>query len=54
MTKPQIGSLAAKGGLLNEAVICQKIINFKDDNEAKIWLEIMGYDVENIDSIRDI
>jgi hypothetical protein len=54
MTKSQIGSLTAKGGFLNEADICQKIINYKDDNEAKQWLEIMGYNSDKIDSIEAI
>jgi len=54
MTKSQIGSLTAKGGFLNEADICQKIINFKEDYEAKQWLEIMGYDSAKIDSIEAI
>ena len=54
MTKSQIGSLTAKGGFLNEADICQKIINYKNDNEAKQWLEIMGYNHDKIDSIEAI
>jgi hypothetical protein len=54
MTKSKIGSLTAKGGFLNENDICQKIINYKDDNEAKQWLEIMGYDSDKIDFIEAI
>jgi hypothetical protein len=51
MTKSQIGSLTAKGGFLNEADICKKIINFQHDTEAKQWLEIMGYNPNKIDSV---
>jgi hypothetical protein len=51
MTKSQIGSLTAKGGFLNEADICKKIINFQHDTEAKQWLEIMGYNPNKIDSL---
>ncbi|MFK5975955.1 MAG: type II restriction endonuclease [Sulfurovum sp.] len=54
MTKTQIGSLTAKGGFLNEADICNKIVDFKNDNEARLWLEIMGYSPEKIDSIEAI
>ncbi len=44
----QLGSMTAKGGFLNEADICNKFLNYHQDNEAQIWLTIMGYDSKKI------
>jgi len=55
MTKAQqLGSMTAKGGFLNEADICNKFQNYYHDNEAQIWLSIMGYAYEKINSISAI
>lgn len=48
MNKQEIGSMTAKGGFINEADICNKFINYKNDNEAKAWLSIMGYNLQKI------
>ena len=46
--KQLIGSQTAKGGFENENDIELKFNNYKNDDEAKIWLKIMGYDWEQI------
>lgn len=54
MNKSEIGSLTAKGGFANERSICEKFISWKNDNEAKIWLQLMGYNINKITSINAI
>jgi len=54
MTTFEIGSATAKGGFANEKDICKKFNNWKKDSEAQIWLKIMGYDIEFIDSVEAI
>jgi len=54
MTTFEIGSQTAKGGFANEKAICAKFNNWKTDNEAQIWLKIMGYDIKQIDSVEAI
>jgi hypothetical protein len=51
MNKQEIGSMTAKGGFINEADICNKFIDYKNDNEAKTWLSIMGYNPKKIQTI---
>lgn len=51
MTTFEVGSATAKGGFANEKAICNKFNNWKDDTEAQIWLKIMGYNLEEIDSV---
>jgi len=51
MNKAEIGSMTAKGGFINESDICEKYLNYKNDNEAQIWLKIMGYIPNKIQSI---
>lgn len=51
MNKQEIGSMTAKGGFINEADICNKFIDYKNDNEAKTWLLIMGYNPKKIQKI---
>ncbi|MBF2056771.1 MAG: hypothetical protein IGQ45_06005 [Cyanobacterium sp. T60_A2020_053] len=51
MNTKYIGLLTAKEGFLNEKEICKKFESWKIDNEAKKWLEIMGYIPEKISSI---
>jgi hypothetical protein len=43
MNKQEIGSMTAKGGFINEADICGKFIDYQNDNDAKKWLTITGY-----------
>lgn len=54
MTTFEIGSATAKGGFLNEKAICAKFNNWEKDNEAKLWLKIMGYNIGQIDSVTAI
>ena len=51
MTRREIGSMTARGGFINESDICKKFINFRDDEDARIWLSVMGYEAENIQQI---
>ncbi len=51
MNKQEIGSMTAKGGFINEADICNKFVDYKNDNEAKTWLSIMGYNPNKIQKI---
>ncbi|MBF0379353.1 MAG: type II restriction endonuclease [Desulfamplus sp.] len=43
--------MTAKGGFVNESDICRKFLNYKNDSEAQVWLEIMGYIPEKIQKI---
>ncbi|NMG83308.1 MAG: hypothetical protein GIS02_03775 [Methanosarcinales archaeon] len=54
MDKSEIGSATAKGGFANERVVCEKFNNWKKDKEAQIWLKIVGYNMEKIDSVNAI
>jgi R.HinP1I restriction endonuclease len=47
-SRQEVGSYTAKGGFQNEFDIVNKFNDFKEDNEAKLWLRIMGYDWVNI------
>ncbi len=52
--KQQQGSKTAKGGFANEHAIVNKFNNFNQDNDAKQWLAIMGYDVNKINELTAI
>lgn len=54
MNKFELGSGTAKGGFANEKDICTKFDNWKKDDEAQIWLKIMGYKIEHINSVQAI
>jgi len=54
MTTFELGSATAKGGFANEKAVCHKFNNWKNDNEARLWLKIMGYDLKQIDSVEAI
>jgi len=47
----ELGSRTAKGGFANEKAVCSKFNNWKSDKEAQFWLEIMGYDIREIDAV---
>ncbi len=52
--KAEKGSITAKGGFVNEHDICNKFTNWKIDEDAKSWLEIMGYKVNKIQKINAV
>jgi len=54
MDRVLLGSETAKGGFANERAICEKFNNWIDDNEAKEWLSIMGYDTDKLNSVEAI
>lgn len=54
MNKSEVGSLTAKGGFANEKAILEKFISWENDNEAQLWLEIMGYNINKIKTINAI
>ncbi len=51
MNKQEIGSMTAKGVFVNEADICNKFINYQNDNDAQSWLHTMGYEPTKIQSL---
>ena len=50
-TRKEIGSRTAKDGFSNEEEAKAKLIQWKTDPEAKIWLEKMNYDFSKITKI---
>ncbi len=52
--RQEVGSYTARGGFENEVDIANKFKNFKTDNEAKMWLGIMGYDFEKIKELNAV
>ncbi|UYZ40507.1 MAG: hypothetical protein N2V74_03760 [Candidatus Methanospirare jalkutatii] len=50
----ELGSRTAKGGFANEKAVCEKFNNWKNDEDAKLWLKIMGYDPDKIDYVKAI
>lgn len=46
------GSQIAKNGFQNERDIVEKFNNWKNDFEAKIWLQIMNYNLEEIEYVK--
>jgi hypothetical protein len=50
----QQGSNTAKNGFKNEADIVEKFNNWKHDNEAKIWLEVMEYNLNEIEFVKAV
>lgn len=59
MLKPKkqaiaLGSATAKGGFENEDDIVKKFNNWKIDDESKQWLELMGYDLGEIENVKAI
>ncbi len=54
MNKTELGSKTAKGGFANEKDICKKFDDWKKDGEAQEWLEIMGYNINKLNSVKAI
>jgi hypothetical protein len=48
----KLGAYTAKGGFENEADIVFKFNDYKNDHEAKAWLDAMGYDCEKIQRLK--
>lgn len=51
-TNAEKGSKIAKDGFKNETVIRDKFNNWQNDNEAKDWLGIIGFELHNIKSVQ--
>jgi len=54
MDKKELGSKTAKGGFANEQTICRKFNSWEKDKEAQEWLQIMGYNLNKIKSVKAI
>lgn len=52
--KAKLGSITAKNGFKNEKDIVFKFNNWKNDEEAKKWLIIMGYDLKKIEYVKAV
>lgn len=50
----QLGSQTAKEGFKNEKDIVAKFNNWQIDREARLWLEIMGYDLKEIETVKAV
>lgn len=50
--KAKLGSETAKGGFANEKKIAKKFNVWRKDKEAKKWLEIMGYNMKEIEEVK--
>lgn len=46
--------MTAKGGFLNERIVCEKFNNWQNDIEAKLWLEYMRFNINKIKSVKAI
>ena len=47
----ELGSMTAKGGFINETIICTKFENHAHDQVSQNWLRIMGYEPEKIQTL---
>lgn len=45
------GSETAKGGFRNETDVINKFNNWREDKDAKEWLKIMGYKLEEVEKV---
>ena len=50
----QLGSKTARGGFANERAVCRKFNNWGKDKEARLWLQIMGYELKKIKNLKAI
>lgn len=49
-----LGSQTAKNGFRNERDVVKKFNNWQNDDEAKCWLKIMGYNIEKIKKVEAV
>ncbi len=54
MDKKLLGSQTAKGGFANEHAIVAKFNEWKSDNDAQNWLQIMDYELSQLDTVTAI
>lgn len=47
----KLGSATAKGGFRNEDAVVAKFNDWKNDRDARAWLETMGYDLKEIEKV---
>lgn len=50
----KLGSVTAKSGFSNERDIANKFKNWKSDKDARLWLEIMGYQLDKIEKVEAV
>ena len=50
----KLGSQTAKGGFRNEDDIVRKFNDWKNDEDAQKWLEIMGYPIDEIEKVEAV
>lgn len=50
----KLGSATAKGGFRNEDDIVAKFKDWKNDEDARRWLEIMGYPINEIEKVEAV
>lgn len=50
----QLGSQTAKDGFKNEKEVCQKFNNWKADKDAQCWLNIMNYNLNDIEYVKAV
>lgn len=54
MNLVELGSQTARNGFKNEYEICEKFNNWQNDFEAKLWLEIMQYEIDEIEYVKAV
>jgi len=52
--KINLGSATARNGFCNEREIADKFNNWSGDTEARLWLQIMGYNLEEIELVKAV
>lgn len=50
----ELGSQTAKNGFKNERDICDKFNSWQTDTEARKWLNIMGYNIDDIEYVNAV
>lgn len=48
------GSATAKGGFKNEQDVVDKFNDWKKDEDAQKWLQVMGYNLKDIENVRAV
>lgn len=54
MDKKLLGLQTAKGGFANEYNVVAKFNDWENDGDAQSWLQIMGYELNKVDSVSAI